>query len=1093
MNRNSKGFYSKLFVGFLLILLPMVVVCGCKGGFDLLTSNSSEGGGLNTYTVTYDGNYNTGGTAPTDTTTYVPGQIVTIPGNAGNLARTDYAFSGWNTRDDGGGTTYTQGQTFTIGSANVTLYARWTNSPTYTVTYDGNTNTGGAVPTDTTNYEQDMAATVLANTGTLVKAGSTFSGWNTQANGGGTTYTQSTTITIGAANVTLYAKWTTNPTYTVTYDGNANTGGTVPADLTNYENGQIVTVLANTGNLVKTNSIFAGWNTQANGGGTTYTGGQTFAMGAANRTLYAQWTPTYTVTYNDNVSTGGAAPADATNYENGQTVTVLGNTGALVKDHFTFSGWNTQAGGGGTTYAPADIFAIGAANVTLYARWTANPTYTVTYNGNGNTGGAAPADGNNYETGDNVTVLGQNTLVRLNFTFANWNTQTGGGGDTYAPAAIFAMGGANVTLFAQWTADPTYTVTYHGNTNTGGAVPVDLNNYWVAQNVTVLGNTGNLVKAGGYAFEGWNTAADVSGTTYAPADVFPMGGANVDLYAIWAILTPPTLVAIRTQLGLNNTYGMVVGQALGAITLPVCTPTNYGPALTYSIPDLPAWLTFTPATRAITVNGGGNLPAGAYTAASVTYTCEGSTDPTLTANQVFTINDLDGGGVTDGKEYIRGAVPLLNNSIGWIFLTPANLNLYRTSTLKIPTGLTKPTVGMVATNAADDTANFDGDASTNDVEIAALTDIFVATSVPGFAAPAHSGAGIVPQGGIATADFDGDGKLDLAVTDVNLVDGATTIYLGNGAGAFVFNADYGGGGKVSPVCVVAADFNGNGNMDMATVYNGSGVPANATVSVRLGAGDGTFGAAAAYAAGNSPYCSTAADFDGDGDVDLAVTNFTNNYIAVLINNGAGVFAAPVTYNTSGVGSLPWYIVAADFNNDGNIDLATENAGGDGVSVWLGVGNGTFNAAAGYEAGGLGAGAKAWLISGDFNGDGNIDLAALSFLPAANVSVLLGNGDGTFLAKTDYPIADGDPRRIIAADIDGDNDIDLAVGTFKGADWNIALLLNNGTGIFATSYYDAGPTIGNNNSLIAADFDKDGKVDLAITDDVAGDISVLLQN
>src|SRR5208337_3514237 len=96
----------------------------------------------------------------------------------------------------------------------------------------------------------------------------------------------------------------TNPTptavYTVTYDGNGSTGGSVPIDTINYEQGQTVTVLSNTGNLVETNYTFAGWNTMADGSGTTYTQGQTFTMGASNVTLYCKWTenPTYTVTYN---------------------------------------------------------------------------------------------------------------------------------------------------------------------------------------------------------------------------------------------------------------------------------------------------------------------------------------------------------------------------------------------------------------------------------------------------------------------------------------------------------------------------------------------------------------------------------------------------------------------------------------------------------------------------------------------------------------------------------------------------------------------------------------------------------------------------
>jgi uncharacterized repeat protein (TIGR02543 family) len=245
-------------------------------------------------------------------------------------------------------------------------------TPTYTVTYNGNTDTGGSVPIDSTNYHQGQTVTVLDNTGILVRAGYTFSGWNTLANGAGTTYTQGQTFTMGTANVTLYALWTANPTYTVTYNGNGNTGGIVPADSTSYQQGQTVTVLGNTGGLVRTGYTFSGWNTLANGAGTTYTQAQTFTMDTANVTLYALWTanPTYTVTYNGNGNTGGIVPADSTNYQQGQTVTVLGNTGGLVRTGYTFSDWNTLANGAGTTYTQAQTFTMGTANVTLYAKWT---------------------------------------------------------------------------------------------------------------------------------------------------------------------------------------------------------------------------------------------------------------------------------------------------------------------------------------------------------------------------------------------------------------------------------------------------------------------------------------------------------------------------------------------------------------------------------------------------------------------------------------------------------------------------------------------------------------------------------------------------
>ena len=164
-------------------------------------------------------------------------------------------------------------------------------APAYTVTYNGNGSTGGSVPVDTTNYEQGATVTVLGNTGSLTRTGYSFTGWCMNENGEGDIYTQGQTFTMGTSNVILYARWTTNPTYTVTYNGNGSTGGSVPEDTTNYEQGATVTVLGNTGNLIKDGYFFAGWCVDENGEGTTYTQGQPFVMGTANVTLYARWFP----------------------------------------------------------------------------------------------------------------------------------------------------------------------------------------------------------------------------------------------------------------------------------------------------------------------------------------------------------------------------------------------------------------------------------------------------------------------------------------------------------------------------------------------------------------------------------------------------------------------------------------------------------------------------------------------------------------------------------------------------------------------------------------------------------------------------------
>jgi uncharacterized repeat protein (TIGR02543 family) len=406
---------------------------------------------------------------------------------------------------------------------------------TFTVTYDGNGNTSGTAPSDSSQYTTGQIVTVLGNTGNLAKSGFVFTGWNTQTAGSGTSYSPASTFTMGAANVILYAQWSAGPTYTVTYDGNGSTGGTVPVDSTHYIQGQTVTVLGNTGNLTQSGFSFTGWNTAANGSGTSYVGSNSFNIGAANVTLYAQWSalPTYTVTYNGNGSTGGAVPVDSTHYLQGRTVTVLGNTGNLVQTGYTFSGWNTAANGSGTSYVGGNTFTMGASNVTLYAQWMLVPTYTVTYNGNGNTGGAAPTDSNHYTQGQTVTVLGVGSLTRSAYSFAGWNTQANGSGASYSAGNTFPMGTANVPLYAQWTLTPTYTVTYNGNGNTSGTVPTDSNHYTQGQTVTVLGNSGSLAKTG-YSFANWNTLSDGTGTTYAQGNTFSMGSANVTLYAKWA-------------------------------------------------------------------------------------------------------------------------------------------------------------------------------------------------------------------------------------------------------------------------------------------------------------------------------------------------------------------------------------------------------------------------------------------------------------------------------------------------------------------------------------------------------------------------------
>ena len=178
--------------GILAVCLSFVLM-GCR------TPSSGS-----TYTVSYEGNGNTSGTPPVDANQYSEGATVTLLG-PGTLLRTGYAFSGWNTKADGTGTSYSQGKTFSMGNTDIKLYAKWSGN-TYTVTFDSQSATTAANPASEMVTVPATMITALPTPPT--KTGYTFGGWWTQTNGGGTQFTTSTTIN---ADVTIYAKWILTP------------------------------------------------------------------------------------------------------------------------------------------------------------------------------------------------------------------------------------------------------------------------------------------------------------------------------------------------------------------------------------------------------------------------------------------------------------------------------------------------------------------------------------------------------------------------------------------------------------------------------------------------------------------------------------------------------------------------------------------------------------------------------------------------------------------------------------------------------------------------------------------------------------------
>lgn len=486
----------------------------------------ANGGSL----VLYDGNGASSGSAPSDNSVYATGDPVTALG-AGNLLRTGFTFDGWTIAKNGSGTVLQPNDQFNAPVGTTILYANWLGDPK--VTYNGNGNTGGSAPVDPNSpHPKNSSVNVLTNSGSLEKTGYTFDGWNTQADGLGTSYPTSGSFTIAERSVTLYAKWKAE-THTVTYNGNENTGGNAPVDGASPHNyNSSVTVLGNSGSLSRTGYDFAGWNTQADGLGTDRTATSLFTITSSDVVLYAKWTPKqFGVYYTGNGSDSGFGMGPNP-HAYGSSVTVRDNENNFQRTGYDFAGWNTQADGNGTDRAVASTFTIGAENVELFAKWS-KKSYVFGYDGNGNTGGDLPTPSTTREYDSFVSIF-YSKLTKTGYVFSGWNTKADGTGTQYGYPAAFRMPADNVTLYAQWSNSGT--VTYSGNGKSSGSVPVDAD-YDFGSTVTVSANSGVLKKSG-YKFVGWNTAEDGSGTSYGSTGsvTFEMPETDVTLFATWELI-----------------------------------------------------------------------------------------------------------------------------------------------------------------------------------------------------------------------------------------------------------------------------------------------------------------------------------------------------------------------------------------------------------------------------------------------------------------------------------------------------------------------------------------------------------------------------
>ncbi|HBI41831.1 MAG TPA: hypothetical protein DDY78_03115 [Planctomycetales bacterium] len=396
--------------------------------------------------------------------------------------------------------------------------------------------------------------------------------------------------------------------------------------------------------------------------------------------------------------------------------------------------------------------------------------------------------------------------------------------------------------------------------------------------------------------------------------------------------------------------------------------------------------------------------------------------------------------------------------------------------------------------------------------------------------------GASPQA-VVTGDFNGDGRLDLAVA--NLSSNTVSILLGNADGTFQAAQNFATG--AGPQSLAVGDFNGDGKLDLVTVNAND-------VSVLLGNGNGAFqapqslvlpgqfppGYTGSTALPQAPTSVAVGDINGDGKLDLAVrgvtaftvltgsgyygnyyTTYTDGYVNVLLGNGDASFTPKAASHLDN--GDPSALALGDFNGDGKLDVVAVTTSGSGVSVLPGNGDGTLQAPV-HSASGVGFNS---VVTGDLNGDGKLDLVTRSS-DGNGVLVQKGNGDGTFQAPADIPLPGlflanysgveplplpQHPEAVVVGDLNGDGKLDLAVTTtssysvFTGSGYygnyysavykgNVNVLLGHGDGTFTDA--QIAPLNGANPyALAAGNFNGDAFPDLAVADPWANSVSVLL--
>lgn len=348
-----------------------------------------------------------------------------------------------------------------------------------------------------------------------------------------------------------------------------------------------------------------------------------------------------------------------------------------------------------------------------------------------------------------------------------------------------------------------------------------------------------------------------------------------------------------------------------------------------------------------------------------------------------------------------------------------------------------------------------------------------------------------PYEGAIVGDFNGDGMADIMLPDDQM---SFAFLKGYGDGTFraaqnhyaaTTSYSYGYG-------VATGDFNKDGHPDFVIGDYCYSCTTPMGITVFLSNPDGSLQPGMNF--GTTSYFGfvAVADFDGDGNLDVAATDYSTGLVQIFNGDGTGNLTPGNTFSTDLASNDPYGVYAADFNEDGHPDLAIANYSGDDIAILLNDGTGSFPTPVPITLSG-----SVWEGVGvaDINGDGHLDMVAPLY-NGSNIAVLLGNGDGTFQAEQDFPIGANYPEQLVLADLNGDGKLDVATTLRDGGGLDIAYAMGAGDGTFGT--FTVLPSSTNTNyfyspypeGIQAMDVDGDGFVDLVYVNSNYSTIGVM---